>query len=156
MVRWSASQKGQAEERCQSGRMEHTANVLSGKPFRGFESLPLRNYKNAPDRALFCLRRGVEHGALYVRDSKGFAWGPVSKRARKTRPEKFLSATALKNVLGRILPLRNDSKNAPLRRFFDSSLRDRGRDSKASAGGSIRRWSGASRTERKNFATAKF
>ncbi len=29
-------------ERCQSGRMEHTANVLNGKPFRGFESLPLR------------------------------------------------------------------------------------------------------------------
>ncbi len=24
--------------------MEHTANVLSGKPFRGFESLPLRRF----------------------------------------------------------------------------------------------------------------
>ena len=43
-------------ERCQSGRMEHTANVLSGKPFRGFESLPLRNdSKNAPR-----LREGFE------------------------------------------------------------------------------------------------
>ena len=33
------------KERCQSGRMEHTANVLNGKPFRGFESLPLRREK---------------------------------------------------------------------------------------------------------------
>ncbi len=62
-------------EECQSGRMEHTANVLNPKGFRGFESLLLRK-NNEPDaRAsgnyIFAGRR---------RDSKAGGMGPVSRR----------------------------------------------------------------------------
>ena len=47
------------------GRNHHTANVAGGKTPRGFESLPLRPFKNEPVEGLFLL--GGERGMRSLR-----------------------------------------------------------------------------------------
>ena len=48
--------------------MEHTANVLSGKPFRGFESLPLRidNFVSACSHNADVLLRPTNLAVLHL------------------------------------------------------------------------------------------
>ncbi len=94
--------------------MEHTANVLNPKGFRGFESLLLRK-NNEPDaRAsgnyIFAGRR---------RDSKAGGAGPVSRRDAEAGVAfpavqsgkqvqsfvEFLRVSARKNIPDRILPV---------------------------------------------------
>ena len=57
--------------------MEHTANVLNGKPFRGFESLPLRKTKSARMSCALCMRKQDKEFLVYILvDSNVFTIAP--------------------------------------------------------------------------------
>lgn len=59
-------------ERWLSGRKRHTANVLYGQPYPGFESLPLRQREGSTARLAFYV--GGDHYA----SSAPTEWGKVN------------------------------------------------------------------------------